>query len=232
MSTYFECGIRYDKVLENGMQRKVTELYIVDALSFTEAEKRIIEEMIPFISGEFMVVTIKRTNISEVVIDEAGVQSAIDADAQKIMGMNSNASGYADKWYKAKLNYIVFDEKANKEKRTPVYMLVNAGSNHAAHALITNHMKGTLSDYEIADIVETKILDAFFYDDSRLQQQKDSRELTHELLNDKKVKKAVKQFHDAVPDGMKVSMSVNGGKETVVVDKSHKTIEYEPAGTD
>ena len=60
----FECGIRYEKTLENGMQKKVTELYIVDALSFTEAESRIIGEMSCFISGEFAVVSEKITNYS------------------------------------------------------------------------------------------------------------------------------------------------------------------------
>lgn len=65
MHTWFECKIRYEKVMENGMQKKVTEPYLVDALSFTEAEARIIEEMTPFISGEFVVSDIKRANYSE-----------------------------------------------------------------------------------------------------------------------------------------------------------------------
>ena len=61
MHTWFECRIRYEKVMENGMQKRVTEPYLVDALSFTEAEARIIEEMTPFISGEFTVSDIKRS---------------------------------------------------------------------------------------------------------------------------------------------------------------------------
>lgn len=222
MSTYFECGIRYEKTLENGMQKKVTELYIVDALSFTEA--RIIAEMTPYISGEFEVVTIKRTNISEVVLDVAGIQSATDAEAQKIIGMNSKATGYADKWYKAKLNYIIVDEKTGKEKRTSFHLLVNAGSNRAAHGLIVEHMKNSMQDYEIADIVETKILDAFFYDNSRLKQEKDSRDDVHRIMNiasDSKIQKHVKAFRDAVPDGTKVSI-VHAGKETTVIDKTNK----------
>ena len=60
MHTWFECKIRYEKTMENGMQKKVTEPYLVDALSFTEAEARIIEEMTPFITGEFTVSDIKR----------------------------------------------------------------------------------------------------------------------------------------------------------------------------
>ncbi len=65
MHTWFECKIRYEKTMENGMNKKVTEPYLVDALSFTEAEARIIEEMTPFISGEFTVSDIKRANYSE-----------------------------------------------------------------------------------------------------------------------------------------------------------------------
>ncbi len=182
-STYFECGIRYGKVLENGMNKKVTELYIVDALSFTEAEMRIIQEMTPYISGEFSVITIKRTNISEVVIDVGGIESHIDADAQKLLGMNKNVSSSADKWYKTKINHIILNEKTGKEKRTPVHLLVNAGSNNVAHSLVINHMKGSMVDYEIADIVETKIIDAFFYENSRSEKEKNSREDIHKILS-------------------------------------------------
>ena len=60
MANWFECRVKYDKMLENGMQKKVTEPYLVDALSFTEAEARIIEEVSPFISGEFSVSAVKR----------------------------------------------------------------------------------------------------------------------------------------------------------------------------
>lgn len=68
MHTWFECKIRYEKVMENGMNKKVTEPYLVDALSFTEAEARIIEEITPFISGEFTVSDIKRANYSETIL--------------------------------------------------------------------------------------------------------------------------------------------------------------------
>lgn len=145
MNRYFECGIRYDKMMENGLKKKTTELYIVDAFSFTEAESRIIEEMQPFISGEFKVCSIKITNISEIV----------------------NTSGTASKWYKAKIYMISINEKSGSEKRSPFYLLVNAESNNEAHSLIIDHMKGTMSDYEIADIVETKIMDVFIYHDKK-----------------------------------------------------------------
>ena len=72
MSNWFECKVKYDKMMENGMQKKVSEPYLVDALSFTEAEARIIKEMTPFISGDFSVANIKRANISELFMDETG----------------------------------------------------------------------------------------------------------------------------------------------------------------
>ncbi len=70
MAQWFECKIRYDKMQENGSVKKVNEPYLVDALSFTEAEARIIEEMTPFISGEFSVAAVKRTKISEIFRDD------------------------------------------------------------------------------------------------------------------------------------------------------------------
>lgn len=90
MHTWFECKIRYEKLMENGMNKKVTEPYLVDALSFTEAEARIIEEMTPFITGEFTVSDIKRANYSELFPSEEEA---------------------ADRWFKCKLIFITLDEK-------------------------------------------------------------------------------------------------------------------------
>ena len=103
---FFECGIRYEKTLENGMQKKVTELYIVDALSFTEAEKRVTEEMKWFISGEFEVVSEKITKYSELV---------------------ETADG--EKWYKAKVNFITIDEKRRGGEETG-FLLPHTGKRH------------------------------------------------------------------------------------------------------
>ena len=83
MHNWFECSIRYEKVAENGMNRKVTEAYLVDALSFTEAEARIIEEMNPYINGVFTVSGVKRAGYSELFPSEE--------DA-------------ADRWFKCKLD--------------------------------------------------------------------------------------------------------------------------------
>lgn len=136
----YECGVRYERTMENGMTKKVTELYLVDALSFAEAEGRITNEMEPYISGEFDVVTIKRTNISEIV-----------------EGLST-----ADKWFKAKL-YITIDEKTGKEKKQAVHFIVRASDINNAHICVVEHMKGSVMDYEIATLDETKIMDLFRY---------------------------------------------------------------------
>lgn len=139
--TLYECGIRYERTMENGMTKKVTELYLVDALSFAEAEGRITKEMEPYISGDFDVVTIKRTNISEIV---EGLPTA-------------------DKWFKAKLMYITIDEKTGKEKKQAVHFIVRASDINNAHICVVEHMKGSVMDYEIATLDETKIMDLFRY---------------------------------------------------------------------
>lgn len=140
--TLYECGIRYERTMENGMTKKVTELYLVDALSFAEsAEGRITKEMEPYISGDFDVVTIKRTNYSEIV-----------------EGLST-----ADKWFKAKLNFISIDEKSGKEKKQAVHFIVRATDINNAHICVVEHMKGSMMDYEIATLDETKIMDLFRY---------------------------------------------------------------------
>lgn len=138
MATWFECKVRYDKMLETGIQKTVNEPYLVDALSFTEAEARIIEEITPYISGEFSVSAVKRTNISEIFWDETG-----------------------DKWYKVKTNFITIDEKTAVEKKTSKYILVQASEFKVALDTFMEGMKGTLADFEIASIVETPIMDVF-----------------------------------------------------------------------
>lgn len=140
--TLYECGVRYEKRADNGMIKKVTELYLVDACSFAEAEGRITKEMEPYISGDFDVVTIKRTNYSEIV---------------------DKADASADTWFKAKLMLISLDEKSGKEKRSAVHFIVHASDINNAHNCVVEHMKGSCMDYEIATLDETKIMDLFRY---------------------------------------------------------------------
>ena len=139
---WFECKIRYEKVMEDGMQKKVTESYVVDALSFSEAEERIIEEMSSYISGEFAVTDIKKAAYKEIFFS--------DTDT-------------ADRWYKAKLQFITIDEKTAKEKKSSVNYLVNAGSFNGAVKSIDEVMSGTMIDYVIFSVTETTIMDVYEY---------------------------------------------------------------------
>lgn len=140
MYNWFECKVRYDKMLETGMQKTVTEPYLVDALSFSEAEARINEEMKPFISGDFSISDIKRAKYAESFFNETG-----------------------DKYYKAKLYFITLDEKSGTEKRTAVNMLVQATSLKEAVEILEHEMGKTMNDYDIATVAETAIMDVFPY---------------------------------------------------------------------
>ena len=151
----FECGIRYQKTMEDGSQRKVTELYIVQACSFTEAEARFTREMSAYISGESEVVSEKITNYSEIV---------------------PSASAEADKWYKVKLNLVTIDERTCKEKKNPMHYLVQAKDIDDARRLTDAFMSPMAIDYTTEAVQETKIMDVFLYnpDGSPKQWQNDN----------------------------------------------------------
>lgn len=138
MMNWYECKIKYEKTLETGTQKKVTEAYLVDAMTFTEAENRIIEEMTPYIVGEFEVTAVKKERISEMFIDPQG-----------------------DKWYRAKVNFITLDEKSGAEKKSASTMLVQASDFQRAVKNLEDGMKGTMSDWEINTISETALMDVF-----------------------------------------------------------------------
>ena len=137
---WFETKVRYDKTMEDGQQKKVMETYVVDALSFGEAEESITKEMSSYISGEFDVKAITPASYSEIFFSE-----------------NEND----DRWYKTKLQFITIDEKTEREKRTSVYYLVQAASLNGAVKNIDEVMGTTMIDYVIASINETQIMDVF-----------------------------------------------------------------------
>lgn len=138
MANWFETKVAYHKMVENGVQKKVTDTFLVDALSFTEAEARVIEEVTPFVSGEMDVASVKKTKISEIFRDDS-----------------------ADKWYMVKVAFITIDEKSAAEKRS-ISMVLTAGSNFKnAYDNFMEGMKGTMADFDIVSITETPILDVY-----------------------------------------------------------------------
>lgn len=142
MGNWFECKIRYEKNQENGTMKKVNEPYLVDALSFTEAERRIIEESSSYINGEFEVADIKKAKYTEIFF--------CDNDA-------------ADKWFKVKMMFITLDEKSGMEKKTASNVLVQAADLRDAVGKLDAGMKGSMADYEIAAVAETALMDVYPY---------------------------------------------------------------------
>lgn len=141
MHNYFLVKIKYEKTEEEGKIKKVSELYLVDALSFTEAEARIIENIRPFISGEFVVSRITPAKINELF---------------------ENPNG--DRWFKCKVNFVTLDENKGVEKLTPVFMYVQADDLKAAREYLEEKMKGSMADWRLVQIAETKIIDVFKYE--------------------------------------------------------------------
>lgn len=139
-SEWFETKVRYDRTTEDGQNKKVTEAYTVEALSFTEAESVITKEISNYINGEFDVKAITRAAYSEIFFSD------VDTD---------------DRYYRVKLAFITLDEKTEKEKRTIVVYLVQAASLDKARAYIKEEMNKTMNDYEAVSISETPLLDVF-----------------------------------------------------------------------
>ena len=144
MANWFECKIRHQKVFETGQQKPVTDPFLVDALTFTEAEARIIEEVTPYITGTFDVTAVKKVKVAEIFYDETG-----------------------DKWYYVKYNMITIDEKTAMEKKQLITVLVQGSEFQKAVDNFMENMKSTMADFEIASVTETKILDVFPMDYSK-----------------------------------------------------------------
>lgn len=140
MHNWFLSKVQYEKTLENGMQKKVTEQFLIDALSFTEAEAKTIEELKPYISDEFTIQDISRYPLSELYFNDNG-----------------------DRFYKSKVAFISLDERTGTEKKTKVNILAQASDLQEAKDIIVKGMEGTQADYEIVEVKETLILDVFPY---------------------------------------------------------------------
>lgn len=139
MSQWFETKVKYDKtMLDTGAIKSVTEPYLVDALSFTEAEARITKEVEPFVSGELTVTAVRKVRFEDVLYHEGG-----------------------DRWYKVKINMITIDEKTGAEKRSASFSLVQASEFKLALDYFLEAMKSVLFDFEIVNITEMAYIDVF-----------------------------------------------------------------------
>lgn len=142
MAEWFECKVKYEKTMQDGALKKVCEPYLVDAINFTEAERRIIEEIKPFMSGDFEVSNIAKARYAEIfeTVDDS-----------------------ADRWFKAKLSFITLDEKTGKEKKSSHNVLIQAADLRDAIKRLDEGMKGSMMDYIISSIAETALVDVYHY---------------------------------------------------------------------
>ena len=143
VSKFFEVKIQYQKILENGKEKKVTEQYVVEALSFTEAESRIIEEMTPYISGDFDIVSEKIAPFNEIFLSDRTDD---------------------DKWFISKVSFITIDEKTAKEKKQTFRYLVQSETSEHALDYTKTMLNQCLSDYSIDSVQDTPTLNVFLHE--------------------------------------------------------------------
>ena len=142
MKNWFEIKVRYEKMHENGVQRMTTESYLLDAYSFTEAESRGVEELTPYMSGEFTLTAVTKKKYAETLFGDKG-----------------------NYYYEATLAFITLDEKSGKEKETTVRMLIQENTISDAIEKVKEEMEKSMVDYRIKSVKETAILDVFIYNE-------------------------------------------------------------------
>ena len=139
-SKFFEVKIQYQKMQEDGKEKKVTEQYVVEAMSFTEAETRIAEEMLPYTDGDLDVVSEKIAPYNEIFISDNSTD---------------------DKWFVSKVGFITLDEKTAKEKKQTFRYLVQARTSELAMDYTKEMFSHGMSDYRIDAVKDTPTLDVF-----------------------------------------------------------------------
>lgn len=146
VSKYYEVKIQYQQMQEDGREKKVSEQYVVEALSFTEAENRIIEEMTPYISGEFDVVSEKIAAYFEIILSDKSDD---------------------DKWFISKVGFITLDKRTAKEKKQTFRYLVQAATSEIALDYTKEMLSHGMSDYSIESVQDTPTLDVFLYEEKK-----------------------------------------------------------------
>ena len=140
INKYFEVKVKMQKTQEDGQQKKVSEQYVVEAATFGEAEQRTIENLKPYIEGEFSVTDIKIAGYAQIV----------------------NGDDNADKYFKAKVTFVAMDETTGKEKKTSELYLVQSETLESAESDVKNFLND--NNTTISSISETAILDVFSLD--------------------------------------------------------------------
>lgn len=136
--SYIETAVRYRKMMEDGQEKKVTERFVVDALTCTEAEERTIQELTPYVSDGLDVTSSKKVNIADIFNPDE-----------------------ADRFYLAKVSLISIDERSGKEKRTASQWLVGATDFSDAYETVLREINKCVADVEILALAETPVREYF-----------------------------------------------------------------------
>jgi hypothetical protein len=144
MQTWFEVKVKYVKIDDDGREKKVSEVYLLDAVTFTDAETRIIKQLETMVRGEFIVDNIKKSNIVEIFPNENG-----------------------EWWYKAKIAIVTIDEEKGKEKKINNYFLVAADDLKQALQRLEEGLSYILVPYQTTSLAICNIVDVFpYFEDS------------------------------------------------------------------
>lgn len=142
MQTWFESKVKYNKVSESGNEQIVTENFLLDAVSYTDAETRIIRQMQQMVKGgEFTIVDIKKSRIAEVFPFDTG-----------------------EWWFKATINLVTIDEDAGKEKKLRTYYLIMADDIKEALERLDESLSFLVIPYVVSSLAVSTIVDIFPYE--------------------------------------------------------------------
>ncbi len=140
MHIWYNCRVKYLKVNENGKERKVSETYLIEAISFSEAEGIVLNKLAPFTKNQLEITTLAKTNISEVFdFEDDGL------------------------WYKTKISYTDVNEETEKAQKFNKYILVSAKDIKQAYERIEDNFQLTIA-YDIISVQDSGILDVFPYE--------------------------------------------------------------------
>lgn len=140
MNTWFKVKVKYTKQLESGSFKRVSEPYLLSAMTFTDAEARIYEELGSFIRGEFSVMGITREDIQDIFqYDDA------------------------DSWFKCKISYDNIDDDGDKKRTVTQNFLVSAKTVKDSYERIEESLETLMLDYQIISIIASPIVEIFPY---------------------------------------------------------------------
>lgn len=139
--TWFQCTVKYAKETEEGLLKSISEKYLVDAVSFTEAEAIIYDRLGEQIRGDFQVTHMSKSNIVDVFHYED-----------------------SDYWFKGKIKYMIADVDSGKEKIVTQFMLVTASDVPQAHERIQESLSNMLVSFQVPDVVASPIVEVFPYE--------------------------------------------------------------------